>query len=273
MAQLELKDWIEAWQPSEQNASACTSFWDNRAKTYNEGVSLGEANHVMDLLRSKGILQKNNTVLDIGCGPGRYTIPMAKECKEVFAIDISQEMLQYAKDHATGAGLNNIIYDQKNWEDIHIKEYGWEKKFDLVLASMTPGVYNFSTFKKMLEVSKGYCYLSGFIQRSNQLWDPLQKEILGENSKKKQKEDKIYYAFNILWKLGYHPEIFYQEKIWEQEWDLEEIQQLYRQRFEINHHIQQEDIEKIEKFLDVHQKNGKVIEKTEAKTAALIWRV
>ncbi|AKL94301.1 methyltransferase [Clostridium aceticum] len=268
----ELKDWIEAWQPSEQNTSACTSFWNNRAKSYNEGVPIGESNHVMDLLRSKGILQKTSTVLDIGCGPGRYTIPMAKECREVVAIDISQEMLQYAKDHAISAGLDNIIYKQSTWEDIDLKEYGWEKKFDVVLASMTPGVYNFATFKKMLEASKGYCYLSGFIQRSNQLWDPIQKEVLGEDSRKQQ-DDKIYYAFNILWQLGYHPEIFYQERTWEQEWSLEEIQELYKQRFEINHAVQQKDIEKIEKLLAAHQKDGKVIEKTEAKTAALIWKL
>lgn len=271
----DLDYWIEKWQKKEQNVTACTSFWNSRARSYNQDVVLPQtsSNDVVTMLQKKRILEKGSEVLDIGCGPGRYALAMAKECKEVTALDISQEMLQYLKIHVRKLDLNNVITCKNNWEAIDLVEYGWEKKFDLVFASMTPGIYNFSTLKKMLEASRGYCYLRGFIQRETDLWDTLEKEILGENNIGKQKEDKIYYAFNVLWNLGYHPEIVYEKKNWEHQWALEEIVDLYIQKFQIKSPITEKDKEKIKQYLSSHEKGGKVIEKTKAKTAALIWKV
>ncbi|SDK18171.1 class I SAM-dependent methyltransferase [Natronincola ferrireducens] len=275
MMEQDLNYWIEKWQPKKLSSSATSEFWNKRAKSYNRDVfeKQEESNYVIDLLEKYNLLQKNNRVLDIGCGPGKNTIPMAKKCEEVIALDISQEMLEYVGEHGKEHGLDNIVCHEKNWEDISLDEYGWEKKFDLVVASMTPGVYNFSTLKKMLDASKGYCYLSGFINRRDEIWSRLEKEILGEHNGNKSREDKIYYIFNILWNLGYHPEIHYFDRTWEHVWSLEETIDLYKQRFNINHTLKEEEIKKIEAFLTAHQQEGKVIEKTEAKIAVLIWKV
>ena len=60
-------------------------------------------------------LQPGMTVLDIGCGPGRLTIPVAKQIGsrgEVVAIDIQAGMLQRAKQKAQAAHLSNIRFLQ-----------------------------------------------------------------------------------------------------------------------------------------------------------------
>lgn len=270
-----LEYWIEQWQKKQQDAIACNLFWDKKAKSYSEYKSKRDEkiNPVLELLKEKGILKKSSKVLDIGCGPGTHAIAMARECQEVVALDISQEMLQYLDKNIKREGLNNIKYYKLNWEKVDLSEYKWEKKFDLVFANMTPGIYNYSTFKKMLDASKGYCYLSGFIQREDQLWDALDKEIVGKVSFNREMGDKIYYAFNILWNLGYYPEIIYKEREWEEEGTLKEMIDLFKGKFQVTYDIQEKDIKKIEEFLFSHEKDGKIIEKTRAKTATLIWKV
>ncbi len=60
-------------------------------------------------------LQPGMAVLDVGCGPGRLTIPLAKqvgEHGEVLAMDIQPGMLHRAQQKAQAANLKNIRFLQ-----------------------------------------------------------------------------------------------------------------------------------------------------------------
>ena len=60
-------------------------------------------------------LQPGMKVLDLGCGPGRLTIPVARQVGpqgEVVAVDIQAGMLQRTQKKAQAANLNNIRYVQ-----------------------------------------------------------------------------------------------------------------------------------------------------------------
>jgi ubiquinone/menaquinone biosynthesis C-methylase UbiE len=55
------------------------------------------------------------TVLDLGCGPGRLTIPIARKVGpdgEVVAMDIQSGMLQRVREKARAANLTNIEFLQ-----------------------------------------------------------------------------------------------------------------------------------------------------------------
>ncbi|MBN1157176.1 class I SAM-dependent methyltransferase [Candidatus Woesearchaeota archaeon] len=41
--------------------------------------------------------KKSDTILDIGCGTGRFTIPLAKRCRKIVGVDFSDEMLDVAR--------------------------------------------------------------------------------------------------------------------------------------------------------------------------------
>ena len=41
--------------------------------------------------------RKSDIILDIGCGDGRFTVPLAKRCKRITGIDSSKEMLELAR--------------------------------------------------------------------------------------------------------------------------------------------------------------------------------
>jgi ubiquinone/menaquinone biosynthesis C-methylase UbiE len=58
-------------------------------------------------------LQPGMKVLDVGCGPGRLTIPIAEQIGpqgEVVAMDIQPGMLHRAQEKAQAANLNNIRF-------------------------------------------------------------------------------------------------------------------------------------------------------------------
>jgi ubiquinone/menaquinone biosynthesis C-methylase UbiE len=63
-------------------------------------------------------IKSTDDVLDFGCGPGYYTLELAKTAKSVLAVDISNEMLQKVKERAFKARILNIKYlqsDGKNY--------------------------------------------------------------------------------------------------------------------------------------------------------------
>lgn len=53
------------------------------------------------------------TVLDVGCGPGRLTVPLARSVSprgRVIAIDIQEGMLARAREKVVAAGLANVTF-------------------------------------------------------------------------------------------------------------------------------------------------------------------
>jgi len=60
-------------------------------------------------------------VLEIGAGTGIFTLPIARHCKEVSAVDISGNMLAFLKTKAEAEGLTNIRTVQGNAETCELE--------------------------------------------------------------------------------------------------------------------------------------------------------
>jgi len=69
-------------------------------------------------------------IADFGCGPGLYTIRLAKKSADVTGTDFSERSIQYAKEAAAQKGLK-INYVLQNY-----LEFETEKKFDLITMIM-----------------------------------------------------------------------------------------------------------------------------------------
>lgn len=57
-------------------------------------------------------LKSTDTVIDLGCGTGGITIYLARYLNKVYAVDISQTMLERCRDKCTRAGLKNVEFHQ-----------------------------------------------------------------------------------------------------------------------------------------------------------------
>ena len=61
-----------------------------------------------------------DVVMDFGCGPGYFTIGLAKKAKKVIAVDLSPEMLEKAKRKAKKAEMKNIEFLQSDGKSLQL---------------------------------------------------------------------------------------------------------------------------------------------------------
>jgi 2-polyprenyl-3-methyl-5-hydroxy-6-metoxy-1,4-benzoquinol methylase len=68
-------------------------------------------------------LQPDDTVLDIGAGIGRWSIPMAKVCKKVTALDALPGMLEILRENAAAEKVTNIHPVVGDWETADVESH------------------------------------------------------------------------------------------------------------------------------------------------------
>jgi ubiquinone/menaquinone biosynthesis C-methylase UbiE len=59
-------------------------------------------------------------VMDFGCGPGYFTIDLAKKAKKVIAVDLSLEMIRKAQRKAEKADMKNIEFLQSDGKSLQL---------------------------------------------------------------------------------------------------------------------------------------------------------
>lgn len=186
--------------------------WDMRAKHFNMSQHkdrTGFAGKVTSILKDRGVLS-GASILDIGGGSGRYAVPLAVSAGHVTMTDISANMLELARENAQQQNLSNLSYVKLDWTDADISALGWEKKFDLVFASMCPAIRSAEGLRKMLASSKGYCLINQFVFSSDSMTDYLMNALgMAHTHDPHNDRATVQAVFNLLWLDGYEPEITY----------------------------------------------------------------
>jgi ubiquinone/menaquinone biosynthesis C-methylase UbiE len=54
------------------------------------------------------VLDLSHYVLEVGCGTGNYTVPVARRCARMVAADASPEMLRYTRERLDREGLTRV---------------------------------------------------------------------------------------------------------------------------------------------------------------------
>jgi ubiquinone/menaquinone biosynthesis C-methylase UbiE len=101
-----------AWRLiSDRRALPCPSWLAWLVEMDNPFTQTNRANVILQHLD----LRPGMKVADIGCGPGRLTIPIARQIGpqgEVLAVDLQPAMLERVRSKATAASLQNIQFLQ-----------------------------------------------------------------------------------------------------------------------------------------------------------------
>lgn len=86
------------------------SYWDTRAAGYSatihEQLQNGEALYFRELLREGAPKGERLDCLDIGCGPGFFSILLARDGHRVTAVDYSEGMLESAQANFSETGVS-----------------------------------------------------------------------------------------------------------------------------------------------------------------------
>lgn len=174
--------------------------WDE--KSADMAQSTINSPYVNDFI-SRMQLSGDEVILDIGCGPGALSIPLAKRVKEVIAIDFSAQMLEELKAYAAREGVTNIKTYHLGWDD----DWSTLPQADIVVASRSMEVSDIdAALTKMSAYAAKACYLTYKVGGSF-----VDMNILDTIGKKVKTKPDYWYIPILLYSQGYLPRVDYIE--------------------------------------------------------------
>lgn len=260
--------WIE--KKKQSNLKETQRFWDDRASEFNEiGKKQMDDNPVLQLLKSKGTIFPGARVLDIGCGAGRYSKAFLEIGCEVVGIDISPNMIDFTKENTASLNTDHFTFKVLPWEQADLADEGWEGYFDLVFASMSPAISGPDEVRKMIQASKGYCFMSSHLIKEDKIGNEL-RVVLNKENRAADYRNTLYYAFNILWEQGYFPEFRHSENQRETVWELEKAANYYVHMLRAT---DEETKQVIRDYLNKKSESGQIKDVNYSKNGQLLWSV
>lgn len=200
-------DWNSMWQKETgrshwQDNISSKALWDKRAASFDkrinrvkEGQPRDKDDYISKML-DRIEVQPDWTVLDIGCGPGTLTIPLAQKAKNVTALDISTEMLKHLKTNAEKQGLHNIEYMNTPWNEAF--STGTVGKHDIVIASRSLMSGDMAgALRYIIDIAEKAAYLTFPIVHL-----PLDFEVYQAIGRNHKKHPPYIYIINMLQGMG-----------------------------------------------------------------------
>lgn len=191
--------WSQYWQESLEQKEDKNKDWDKVAPNFHKKSKKDDYH---DLLFSKLILNKNDSVLDLGCGEGSITLPIAKLVRKVTGIDSSTKMLELLNQRAQEQKINNVNTILKPLEEISYEELG---DYDIVLASRSlNGIIPIEkTLKTINKIANKYVFITLFGPEN---WK-IEKEFNDYIGKENKQFPGHNYLFNILYNMGIYANV------------------------------------------------------------------
>jgi len=142
-------DWNAVWEAELHSTSRRFlddgSFWDDRVEGVRGNVSFGR--EMLDWQLSILDCDGDWKCLDIGCGCGRLSIPLSKQCRSVTCLDPSEKMLSCLRHEAETMGATNIEVVNSYWQD-----YRPTSCYDMSFASFS--VFMHELPKQLMRMSE-----------------------------------------------------------------------------------------------------------------------
>lgn len=253
--------------------------WNVRASGYTEHSESEESRErrqqIRNWLESRGALQADFRVLDIGAGPGNYAALLSRQVVAVTALEPAASMTTILKQRITKERIKNIRVQQKTWEEVSLTAESWHKAFDLVFASMCPGVGTPDMLEKMIEASRNFCYLSGWSGGRWGKWGLSQSELWPRifSEQLESYPSDILYPFGLLYALGYRPELRFLQPRVHLEMDTEEAVDGLIEHFSRYTRITPEIRKTVEVYVNSYSQGGRFSQAYTTCQGFMLWQV
>ncbi|NLI62234.1 MAG: class I SAM-dependent methyltransferase [Methanosarcinaceae archaeon] len=197
--------WVRTFALQTKNEQKHTSKWEDKKTAENFWKRSQKNTKSTDDTISELPIMPESSVLDIGSGPGRLSIPIAKRVKRLTAVEPAEGMRNVLIENLKSENIENVDIVSKNWEDIDPSDLS--TPYDLSIAAFSLAVTDIkAAIEKIESVTSGYvfvywfCGLSPWDKHSIELWERLYDEeyIVGPKS------NVIY---NVLYDMGIYPDM------------------------------------------------------------------
>jgi len=214
-----IDDFNNLWLASETDkASYSQMFWEDRANNWIAEFTSGKTgkpwthrrvSQTAAYLRQCGLINSENSIVDIGCGAGLFVMEFAKTAKYAMGLDYSGRFIQYGRDTAKMQGIHNVEFCICDFDNADIDEMGLVGAFDLAFSYITPAIFSLESVNKLMKLSRAWCYSAHFVCVKDSLVEYICSDVFGEKYKSHRNGTGFYSLFNILWLMGYQPETGY----------------------------------------------------------------
>ncbi|MCR3883993.1 MAG: class I SAM-dependent methyltransferase [Methanothrix sp.] len=244
-------------------------MWDKRAKEFNK--STREKSDRTEEQVASFRLYPEWSVLDVGAGTGRLSVPIAKRVRTVTAVDQSRGMLDYLRENIAKERLANVTCLQKRWEDVQL---GVDiEPHDVVIASHSLGMFDLQeAVAKMDAAAKRRVYIltaAGkwfFDDLEEELWE---REFDGHTRRGGWRSDYML-LYNILHDMGIYANVEIRDAEHVQRYEsLDEAVGRWREMRD----IPEEKVEDLREYLSkkLIEGEGGLVSKRRAKSAMIWW--
>ncbi len=196
-------DWGELWrelassdiQASDEGAAQMVERWRGVARRLDSGAR--DPDPLLDHILAR--LTPEITVLDVGAGIGRWTLPMARKARSVTAVEPLQGMRQVLVERAAAQGVANLQVVDTPWLAARVSPHD-----AVVAAHATYTTIDLLGFvRKMEACARRSCYLA--------LRVPAHDGIIGELSARINRRwhdsPNFIVGYNLLLSAGFHPNV------------------------------------------------------------------
>ena len=194
-------NWNVLWKEAVEKLPKKTSSksWDEIAPQFDEWMKKDD--YPQELV-SKIKIEHEDTVLDIGCGNGVITLPLAAKASSITALDISRKMLDILQEKAAAQNLSNIKVINKGIEDVEAREIGYH---DVVVASRSlNGIADIQPeLEKINKIARKYVYITLW-GVDNRKFESEMAELLGRES---YQHPDYTIVLNLLHEMGIHANV------------------------------------------------------------------
>nr|WP_295606596.1 class I SAM-dependent methyltransferase [uncultured Methanobrevibacter sp.] len=180
-------DWAYFWAKKLEAKKDRSKDWNKAAPNF--GKSAKRDDYHTKLIERIDV-NKEKTILDLGCGDGTITIPLAKRARSV------------TNEKAQKENIGNIKTIEEDLSKITIDNVG---KHDIVVASRSlNGILNIKeTIANINEIANKYVYITLFGPNN---WK-IEKEFYDSINKEYVEFPSHRYFFNILIDMGIYPNV------------------------------------------------------------------
>lgn len=260
----------EHWRLKPGNVEAETAAWDSTAEEYLfEKKNNFEDDPFLRFMAEKICLTKDMRTLDVGCGAGAYSVAIAQRVGQADGVDLSPRMVELGNAYAEEHGIGNVHLRVCNWHTCDEDEF--LGKYDMVFAHTTPAIADYSTLKKLSDASRGCCFFCRPARRTDRVFDELRK-IAGLGGMRSI-DDSVAYAYDMLWGLGYNPEVSYSPTVWISGRGIVEAETWYLGRLQGNSTLDENTVQKIKDYLREIAEDGIIRERIDTTLVNMFWRV
>ena len=195
-------DWLELWRKLATISAHTRS--KGRTGRYEVRVrrkTVERPDPLLDFVRQN--VDSHSTVLDVGAGNGRWTIPLARIARNVTAVEPSDTMQDILRQNVADASLDNIQIVPAGWKEASVEPHGV-----VVCAHAMYSSPDFAEFVgKMERHARKECYLAMRLPPHDGIIGELSLSIYGQ----RHDSPNAIIAYNALYSMGIYASVMVED--------------------------------------------------------------